>query len=101
MIALASDCLVFQLASGEKPYFQAEGAQPVGPAQPMTDKHFIHKTRTDYKTKDGQQFRVSFRQLRAGDGVVSVTNVALQDKADSVEALADKVATEVRATIAN
>ena len=38
------------------------------------------------------------REVRVGDGVASVTSVALQDKADPVDALADKVATDVRST---
>ncbi|HEY7087035.1 MAG TPA: hypothetical protein VH518_03035 [Tepidisphaeraceae bacterium] len=91
------DMAIDQLAAGEKPQFQVAGAQVVGKTEMISDKRFMRKTRTTYKVKD-TQFRVSFRQVRAGDGVVSITSVALVDKADAVEELADKVATEVRST---
>jgi hypothetical protein len=91
------DVAIDRIASGEKPTFQMEGAQLVGQTQTVPDKRFIRKTRADYKSKD-VQFRVGFRQVRAGDGVVSITSVALHDKAEVIDALADKVAAEVRTT---
>jgi hypothetical protein len=37
------------------------------------------------------------RQVRAGDGVASITGIALPNKADEIDALADSVALGVRA----
>jgi hypothetical protein len=87
---------VEQTAAGEHPSFNIEGGE-AGPTQTITDRRFLHKTRTDYNVK-GTNVRVSFRQVHAGDGVASVTSVSLTQSADDVDALADKVASEVRAT---
>ncbi len=84
-----------QLAAGEKPSFQVEGGEPIGQTQTIHDKRFLRKIRTDYQAHD-VKFRVTMRVVRAGLGIASLTSVALQDKADEVDALADKVAAEVK-----
>jgi len=86
---------VQQLALGEKPQFQMPGAKIVGQTRTLTDARFLHKTQTDYDV-EGVKLRVTFRQVRAGDGVASITNIALRAQADTIDALADKVATETK-----
>lgn len=90
------DLAVEQIASGEKPTFEVDGAEPAGQTQTLADPRFVRKTSTDYRSRGNVEFRVTLRQLRVGDGVASITSVALKDKADAVDALADKVAAELR-----
>jgi hypothetical protein len=86
-----------ELARGEKPDFQAAGAKAIGATTNVNDKRFLRKTKTDYDVK-GSRITVGFRQVRAGDGVVSITSISLQDKSAAVDEIADKVATDVRST---
>jgi hypothetical protein len=86
-----------RIAAGENPTFRMEGAAQVGDVATVTDKRFIRKTRAVYKSKEAQVV-VGFRQVRAGDGVASITSVALHDKSDAIETLADTVAAGVRST---
>jgi hypothetical protein len=93
MIELA----VEQTVASEKPVFDVQGAQAIGSVQTISDKRFLKKTRAEYQLKDAK-LRVTFRQLRAGDAVVSVTGVSTEEHGDEVDALGDQVAAEVRAT---
>jgi hypothetical protein len=93
----AMDAAVDQLAAGETPTVASPDAKPLGPAQTIVDHRFLRKTSTDYQLNDAK-LRVTMREIRAGDGVVSVTNIATTDRADGVDALADQVALGVRAT---
>jgi hypothetical protein len=86
-----------ELARGEKPDFQAAGAKAIGATTNVNDKRFLRKTKSDYDVK-GSTITVGFRQVRAGDGVVSITSISLQDKSAAVDEIADKVATDVRST---
>src|SRR5450432_1354748 len=85
-----------QIAAGEKPVFNVEGAQMIGQLQTISDKRFLKKTRAEYQVKESK-LSVTFRQLRVGDGVASITSVSVNDKMDEVDAMADQVATNVRA----
>jgi hypothetical protein len=84
-----------EIVSGEKQSFKMDGAEVSGETQQVPDRRFLRKTRTDYD-QQGKKFRVTSRQVRAGDSVVSVTMVALEDKADAVDAMADKIALDVK-----
>jgi hypothetical protein len=90
------DLAIEEPARGEKPTFQIEGAQPAGQTQTIADKRFLRKLRTEYAAQD-TKFIVTMRQVRAGDGVASITGIALPNKADEIDALADSVALGVRA----
>ena len=69
----------------------------LGQAQEVTDRRFLRKTRTDY-AHDGTRFRVVSRQIRAGNAIASVTSVVREENADRVDAVADRVALDVRGT---
>ncbi|WP_428939863.1 hypothetical protein [Fontivita pretiosa] len=90
------DLAIEELARAEKPSFQIEGAQPAGQTQTIADKRFLRKLRTEYSARE-MKFVLTMRQVRAGDGVASITSIALPDKADEIDALADRVAMGVRA----
>jgi hypothetical protein len=89
------DALIDEIVKGEKQSFAIDGAQPQGQAQTITDRRFLRKVRTDYEAK-GVKFRVTSRQIRAGDAIVSITIVALQEQADAIDTLADQVALSAR-----
>jgi hypothetical protein len=89
-----------QLAVGEKPQFDVPGAKIVAQTRTLTDARFLHKTQTDYDV-EGVKLRVTFRQVRAGDGVASITNIALRAQSDTIDVLADKVAIETKYAIGN
>lgn len=91
------DLAIEQIAAGEQPSFSIDGAELAGETQTIKDRRFLRKQSTEYRVQE-TRFRVGFRQVSAGDGVVSITSVALADKADEIDKLADAVATEVRAT---
>jgi len=91
------DVVIDQLAAAETPTVASPDAKALGPAQTIADKHFLRKISTDYQLNDAK-LRVTMREIRAGDGVVSVTSIATIDRADEVDALADQVAMDVRAT---
>jgi hypothetical protein len=85
-----------ELTKGETPTFQIAGAQPVSQMQTVTDRRFLRKVRSDYQAED-VKFRVTMRIVRVGnEGIASLTSIALQDKADEIDALADQVAMSVR-----
>jgi hypothetical protein len=93
------------MASGETAQFKLDGAEPVGQTMTLVDRRFLHKARTRYhvaaqKAADNRQFDISTRQLRAGDELVSVTTVSLQDSYETLDKLADQVALSVRAASA-
>jgi hypothetical protein len=95
------DALLDEMASGETAQLKVEGAEPVGQTVNVVDRRFLHKTRTRYRAKaDGRQFDISSRQVRAGDEIVSVSVVSLEDKFDLIDKLADQVALSVRAAAA-
>lgn len=89
------DIIIDELVQGETASFKIEGAQVSGDTQTIPDRRFLRKTRTDYSDQD-RQIRVTSRQIRAGDVLVSVTMVALDDRADSADAIADKLALDVK-----
>jgi hypothetical protein len=90
------DALLQEMASGEKAQIKIDGAEPVGETQTITDRRFLHKTRTHYKSGP-RRFDVSSRQLRAGEAIVSVSVVSLEDKFETIDKLADQVALSIRA----
>jgi len=92
------DLAIEELARGEKPSLQIEGAQPAGQTQTIADKRFLRKLRTEYAAQESK-FVLTMRQVRAGDGVASITSIALPDKADEIDAVADGVALSVRALL--
>jgi hypothetical protein len=95
------DALLEEMASGEKAQFKIDGAEPVGQTINVVDRRFLHKARTRYRmSTGGKQFDISSRQVRAGDEIVSVTVVTLEDKFDVIDKLADQVALSVRAASA-
>jgi hypothetical protein len=99
------DALIQEMASGETAQFKLDGAEPVGQTMTLVDRRFLHKARTRYhvaaqKAADNRQFDISTRQLRAGDELVSVTTVSLQDSYETLDKLADQVALSVRAASA-
>jgi hypothetical protein len=89
------DILIDEIVDGERQAFKVEGAEIVGQTQTIEDRRFLRKTRTDYE-HEGRKFRVTSRQVRAGNAVVSVTMLAGEDAADEVDELGDRVATSVR-----
>jgi hypothetical protein len=89
------DILIDEVVQAEKQSFKIGGAEVIGQAQEVTDRRFLRKTRTDY-AHEGKRFRVVSRQVRAGAAVVSVTIVAGEENADRVDAVADRVALDVR-----
>jgi hypothetical protein len=91
------DALVDEIVNGEKQSFAIDGAQPQGQTQTVTDRRFLRKVRTDYQAK-GVHFRVTSRQIRAGDAIVSISVVALQEQAEAIDALADQIALSARPT---
>lgn len=84
-----------QMVLAEKPVLQIEGSRQIGPPRMVADKRFLRKTRLDYEIK-GVKFGVTLRQVRAGDGIVAITAMAEEDRADEIDALADQVAISVR-----
>jgi hypothetical protein len=86
-----------KLASGQTPSFQSDDVKAIGPARSITDRRFPRKTQSDYEVA-GVKLRITFRQVRAGDGVVSITSVSKPETAASVEAIADKIAVDTRST---
>lgn len=90
------DALLQEMANGEKAQIKIDGAEPVGETQTVTDRRFLHKTRTHYKS-GARKFDVSSRQLRAGDAIVSVSVVSLDDTFEMIDKLADQVALSIRA----
>ncbi len=89
------DVLVDEVVQAEKQSFKIGGAEVIGEAREVTDRRFLRKTRTDY-AHEGRRFRVVSRQVRAGLAIVSVTIVASDENADRVDAIADRVALDVR-----
>ena len=89
------DLAVDEMVEGEKQSFRIDGAEVVGETQTVTDRRFLRKTRTDYE-HEGRRFRVTSRQVRAGDVIASVTIVAREESAESVDAIADRVALSVK-----
>jgi hypothetical protein len=90
------DAIVDEIVAAERQSFVIDGAEPAGQTQTINDKRFLRKTRTDYESR-GVKFRVTARQIRVGSTILSVTVVALQDRADEIDALGDNVAVEARA----
>jgi len=90
------DVIVDEIVAAEKQAFVIDGAEPDGQTRTIDDKRFLRKTRTDYQAR-GVKFSVTSRQVRAGSAIVSVTMVALEDRADEIDALADAVAVGIRA----
>ncbi|MGH7177766.1 MAG: hypothetical protein ACREJC_10325 [Tepidisphaeraceae bacterium] len=90
------DALVDAIVSGERAQFKLDGATAVGDSKTITDRRFLRKVRTRYQG-DGRRFDVCSRQIRAGDVIVSVTEVCLEDDFDTVDRLADQVALAARA----
>jgi len=90
------DVAVDEIVAAEKLTFVIDGAEPTGETRTIDDKRFLRKTRTDYEAR-GVKFSVTSRQMRAGSAIVSVTMVALRDRADEIDRLADKVALDARA----
>jgi len=91
------DVVVNEIVQGERQQFKIDGAEVLGQAQEVTDRRFLRKTRTDY-AHDGTRFRVVSRQIRAGNSIASVTTVVREENADRVDAVADRVALDVRGT---
>lgn len=89
------DIIIDELVAGEKQSFKIDGAELHGDSKTITDRRFLRKTRTDYAHQE-RRFSVTSRQLRVGDALVSVTMVAREQSVDAVDALADKVALDVR-----
>ena len=89
------DVIVSEIVQGERQQFKIDGAEVLGQAQEVTDRRFLRKTRTDY-AHDGTRFRVVSRQIRAGNTIASVTIVAREESADRVDAVADRVALDIR-----
>lgn len=90
------DALLQEMANGEKAQIKIDGAEPAGETQTVADRRFLHKTRTHYKS-GARKFEVSSRQIRAGDAIVSVSVVSLDDKFEMIDKLADQIALSVRA----
>ena len=89
------DVVVDEIVQGERQQFKIDGAEVLGKAQEITDRRFLRKTRTEY-AHEGRRFRIVSRQVRAGNAIVSVTIVAREENADRVDAVADRVALDVR-----
>lgn len=89
------DILIDEIVDGEKQTFKVDGAEIVGQTQAIDDRRFLRKTRTDYEYQ-GRKIRITSRQVRAGNAVVSVTMMASEEQGDAVDAIADKLATDVR-----
>jgi hypothetical protein len=89
------DLAVDEMVDADRQSFRIDGAEVVGETQTVTDRRFLRKTRTDYE-HEGRRFRVTSRQVRAGDVIASVTIVAREESAESVDAIADRVALSVK-----
>jgi hypothetical protein len=89
------DAVIDELLSGEKQQFKIEGATVDGASETLKDNRFLKKVRTKYQGS-GKRFTVTSRALRVGDAVVSVTSIAIDDAAPTVEQLGDELAVGIR-----